>query len=110
MRGYDREQVDAQISQLQAALSKARGAVEQLDGKNLKLANELTEAQRQLREVDRPSYAGLGARIEQLLRLAEEQAVEMVAAAQSDADQTLAQARSRGARAAGQRRGGRRPS
>src|ERR1700712_142499 len=91
MRGYDREQVDEQIAAMQAALSKARGAVEQIDGQNAKLKNDLVEAQRQLREVDRPSYAGLGARIEQLLRLAEEQAVEMVAAAPSDADQTLAQ-------------------
>src|ERR1700753_970517 len=94
MRGYDREQVDLQINQLHAALSKARSAVEQMDGTHAQLQADLADAQRQLREVDRPSYAGLGARIEQLLRLAEEQAVEMVAAAQSDADQTLAQARS----------------
>src|SRR3954451_5899993 len=99
MRGYDREQVDEQIAAMQAALAKARDTVEQLDAQNRKMTNDMTEAQRQLREVDRPSYAGLGARIEQLLRLAEEQASDVVAAATKDAEDSLAQARVEAAQA-----------
>src|SRR5271154_3659509 len=58
---------------------------------------ELTEAQRQIQEQERPTYSGLGARIEQLLRLAEEQATELVQAARSEANEIKAAAKVDGA-------------
>src|SRR6201981_3285678 len=64
MRGYDQHQVDEYLKQNDIAMRQAReqaGALQQ----------ELNEAHRQLREQERPTYAGLGSRIEQLLRLAE---------------------------------------
>ncbi|MFN0284881.1 MAG: DivIVA domain-containing protein, partial [Kineosporiaceae bacterium] len=93
MRGYDPIQVDERISVLEAALRDARARVEEVDSRAMKLAGEVAEAHRQLREVERPSYSGLGARIEQLLRLAEEQASDVIAAATKDAEDMIAAAR-----------------
>src|SRR3954449_10230459 len=92
-RGYDKVQVDERLGALEAALRDARARVEEVDARAMKLAGEVAEAHRQLREVERPSYSGLGARIEQLLRLAEEQAGDVIAAASKDAEEALAQAR-----------------
>jgi vacuolar-type H+-ATPase subunit H len=73
--------------------------VEEVDARAMKLAGEVAEAHRQLREVERPSYSGLGSRIEQLLRLAEEQASDVIAAASKDAEEMLAQSRVEAAQA-----------
>src|ERR1700738_3250219 len=67
MRGYDPHQVDEHIRQL--ANEVRRHSEDAGAGRR-----ELTDAQRQIQEQERPTYSGLGARIEQLLRLAEEQA------------------------------------
>ena len=48
---------------------------------------------RQFHEQERPAYTGLGARIEQLLRLAEEQATEVVQTARSQANEIKAVAK-----------------
>src|SRR5271165_1432410 len=85
MRGYDRHQVDEHIRQIEAAVRQHREQVQAMQ-------RELSEAHRQLREQERPAYAGLGARIEQLLRLAEEQATELVQAARSEAHEIKATA------------------
>jgi DivIVA domain-containing protein len=71
MRGYDREQVDEHIRQIDAEVRQHREQAQAMQ-------RELSEARRQIHERDRPAYSGLGARIEQLLRLAEEQATEVV--------------------------------
>ena len=83
MRGYDRHQVDEHIRQIEAEVRTHR---EQTTG----LKRELSEAHRQIQEQERPTYSGLGARIEQLLRLAEEQATELVQAARSEANEIKA--------------------
>ena len=72
MRGYDRTQVDQKLEKLNRQLNDARREVASLDQRAMMLAGELAEAQKRLREADKPSYAGLGSRIEQLLRSAEE--------------------------------------
>src|SRR4029450_12898144 len=104
MRGYDRAQVDERMQALEAALRDARARVEEVDARALKLSGEVAEANRQLREGERPSYSGLGSRIEQLLRLAEEQASDVIAAATKEAEEAVAQARVGAAR---ERAGGR---
>src|SRR5882724_9348547 len=78
MRGYDRHQVDEHIRQIETDARQHRDAAQTM-------RRELTEAHRQIQEQERPTYSGLGARIEQLLRLAEEQATELVQAARVDA-------------------------
>ena len=71
MRGYDPHQVDEHIRSLGNEVRRHQETAEAA-------RRELMDAQRQIQENDRPTYAGLGARIEQLLRLAEEQATELV--------------------------------
>src|SRR5919206_565414 len=93
MWGYSASQPGEGLGVRNPALRDARARVEEVDARAMKLAGEVAEAHRQLREVERPSYSGLGARIEQLLRLAEEQASDVIAAATKDADESLAQAR-----------------
>src|SRR6266513_737377 len=78
MRGYDPHQVDEYLKQSELEMRQHREQAQALQ-------QELTEAHRQLREQERPTYAGLGSRIEQLLRLAEEQATEIVGEARSAA-------------------------
>jgi len=86
MRGYDRHQVDEHIRQIETEVRQHR---EQTQG----LRQQLTDAHRQIQEQERPTYSGLGARIEQLLRLAEEQATELVQAARSEANEIKAAAK-----------------
>ena len=85
MRGYDRTQVDGEVSRLQKQLEGARAQVAQLDERTLQISGELSEAQRQLREAERPTYSGLGTRIEQLMRSAEEQSSDVLAAIRKSA-------------------------
>ena len=86
MRGYDKAQVDERIHTLESALRDARVGMEEVDARASKLAAEVAEANRQLHQAERPSYQGLGSRIDQLLRLAEEQAGDVIGAASQDAD------------------------
>ena len=86
MRGYDRHQVDEHIRQIEAEVRTHRE-------QTTTLKRELSEAHRQIGEQERPTYSGLGARIEQLLRLAEEQATELVQAARSEANEIKAAAK-----------------
>ncbi|MEE2046622.1 cellulose-binding protein, partial [Nocardiopsis tropica] len=69
LRGYDRTQVTDYLDGL-------RNEVKQNSKQIEKFKAELTSKNRQLQERERPSYSGLGSRIEELLRLAEEQANE----------------------------------
>src|SRR5260370_23511616 len=86
MRGYDQHQVDEYLKQNDVEMGKA--------GEQAKaFQKELNEAHRQLREQERPTYAGLGSRIEQLLRLAEEQATEIVGESRSAANELQAAAK-----------------
>src|ERR1700752_3579195 len=77
MRGYDRHQVDEHIRQIEAEVRQYREQVQAM-------RRGLSEAHRQFREQERPAHTGLGARIEQLLLLGEEQATELVQTARSE--------------------------
>ena len=86
MRGYDQHQVDEYLNQSDAEMRQHRDQVQALQ-------QELSDAHRQLREQERPTYSGLGSRIEQLLRLAEEQATEIVGESRSAANELTAAAK-----------------
>ena len=90
MRGFDRVQVEQHVRQLEAALAQQRTRTKELDKQIVRLRQDLAEATTSLREVDQPSYSGLGARIEHLLRLAEEQASELVGQAEAEAREARA--------------------
>ena len=79
LRGFDRNQVQDYLDGLRNEVKEANSAAE-------KYKAELNSKQRQLQERERPTYSGLGSRIEELLRLAEEQANELVQGAQIDAN------------------------
>jgi hypothetical protein len=65
----------------------------QLDDQRLRaLQAELFGRCRLLQDAERASYQGLGSRIEQLLRLAEEQAAALIDAARAEAAQITAAA------------------
>ena len=66
------------LESLSRQLVEARNEVASLDHRAMTLAGQLAEAQRRLRESDKPAYAGLGSRIEQLLRNAEEQSASIL--------------------------------
>src|SRR5699024_12281827 len=93
MRGYERAAVDSELSTLKNSLHQARQQLEEVDGKAMQLSAELAEAHRQLREAERPTYSGLGSRIEQLMRPAEQESGEVVAQANARAADSLARAR-----------------
>src|ERR1700685_3159647 len=78
MRGYDPQQVDSHLEKIDSDVRTNKETAQPLQ-------RELAEAHKQLQEQERPTYSGLGSRIEQLLRLAEEQATELVQAARSEA-------------------------
>ena len=86
LRGYDRLQVDEHIEQLADLARQHRDQAQAL-------GRELSAAQRQLRECERPARAGVGLRVEQLLRLAEEQAAEILGEAKAAADELQAAAK-----------------
>src|SRR5262249_40434516 len=86
MRGYDQHQVDEYLKQLDGEMRQHREQVQALQ-------QELSDAHRQIREQERPTYSGLGSRIEQLLRLAEEQATEIVGESRSAANELTAAAK-----------------
>src|ERR1700685_2987833 len=86
MRGFDPHQVNEHLKQLDDQLRQRSD-----DFQALQL--ELTDAHRQPQKQERPTYAGLGSRIEQLLRLAEEQATEIVQEARSAANELNAAAK-----------------
>src|SRR5690625_7881816 len=95
MRGYDRAQVDHHIHALQRQLEEVREQVEALDSANMQISGELSEARAQLREAEKPSYAGLGSRIEQLLRSAEEQSSDVLGQANAQAKEIVDRAQAR---------------
>jgi hypothetical protein len=85
LRGYDRHQVDERIEQLEDQARQYRGQTHAL-------RRELSAVQCQLRERECASYAGLGAGVEELLRLAEEQATELLGKASAVAGELRAEA------------------
>ena len=88
-RGYDPAAVDERIHTLEESLTKAREHVWRLDQRTMTIEGQLSEAQRQLRETERPTYAGLGSRIEQLLRSAEEQSTEVLSRSNAQAREVV---------------------
>lgn len=100
-RGYDPVQVDEYLTRAQGIHAQA---VDEASAKTVevsKLASALEEARARITELEaQPAadtspvdYSGLGPRISQMLQLAEEEAAEMRAAAQAEADVILSQAR-----------------
>src|ERR1700742_108312 len=85
-RGYDRAQVDERISKLVSDRDSALARITALEKRIEELHLETQNAQAQVTDAE-PSYAGLGARVEKILRLAEEEAKDLREEARRAADQ-----------------------
>lgn len=85
-RGYERQQVDEHIAKLISERDAAGGRISSLEKRIEELHLETQNAQAQLDDKE-PSYAGLGARVEKILRLAEEEAKDLREEARLAAEQ-----------------------
>lgn len=99
LRGYDRRQVDEYLDRLEADLAAAHTERATLGARSQALDKQLAEqdrevqaARRQLVETAQPTYAGLGARVHQLLSIAEQEAADIRAKAEAAAVQIRGQA------------------
>jgi len=91
LRGYKRTEVDDAINALRAELIKSSTALKSA-------LEELKTAREQLAdlgagEAQAPSYAGLGGRLEAILRIAEEQSTRVISQADIDAERIIAHAK-----------------
>lgn len=92
LRGYDRTAVDDYVRSLEAAVVQTRRRAAGLEQQIATLQSELADLteKHQATEVD---YASLGGRASDILRLAEEQAREVLAQANTDAERVKELAR-----------------
>jgi cell division septum initiation protein DivIVA len=86
LRGYERKQVDQYLARISADRRAAAQRIGALERRVEELHVEFQDAQGQGGEAE-PSYAGLGARVEKILRLAEEEAQDLRAEALGLAEQ-----------------------
>jgi hypothetical protein len=91
--GYDPAHVDERVAAFQAALAQVQALVDEREHRVGRLVDELAQASRVLLEVEPPAYSGSGARVDHVVRMAQEQARDELAVATNEADQTLAAAR-----------------
>src|SRR6266516_5103772 len=71
---------------LEMQLGEARNRADELQGSVAPMQRQLEETRRQLEASANPSYAGLGDRAAQILRLAQDQASEALEEARREAD------------------------
>src|SRR6266702_2110708 len=85
-RGYDVAQTNERVTKLTAERDTAHSRVSALEKRIEELHLENQSVQAQLSDSE-PSYAGLGARVEKILRLAEEEAKDLREEARRAAEQ-----------------------
>ena len=86
MRGYNREEVDRAIKDLRRELISANSTNTEAQKEIKRLSAQVEELSSELDEVGSPTYSGLGHRLENTLRIAEEQATRLIAQADIDAE------------------------
>src|SRR5919197_1933926 len=86
-RGYDKQAVDDYVRALEMQLIEARNRADELQRSVAPMQHQLDETRRQLEASANPSYAGLGDRAAQILRLAQDQASEALEEARREADE-----------------------
>ena len=88
LRGYDRNEVNSYLGRFEAARREADTELERLRSQVDDLSERASTAEQRLQEVGQPTYAGLGGRVSELLRLAETQAARVRDQQQALADNT----------------------
>lgn len=93
LRGYKRSEVDTVINDLRRDLIQAskdrKNALEELKT----AADQLAAVEASSGETHAPTYAGLGARLESVLRIAEEQSTRLIGQADIDAERAISAAK-----------------
>lgn len=84
--GYAQDQVDAYVRTSESTIADLRGRATELE-------RQLRAQRRRTNESSDQPYARLGARVENLLRLAEDEAADIAARARRQYEQVLAEAR-----------------
>jgi len=99
LRGYERTQVDmfierlhSRIEELTEATSKAKTGTTDARDRIGELERKVAEQSKQLEERAQPTLSGLGSRVEQLFRLAEDQANEHRGESTREAEKLIAAA------------------
>jgi DivIVA domain-containing protein len=85
IRGYDPEEVDRFVQKLRRELLVAKTSLDEHVARISELESELEAKSRDLEELGRPTFAGLGSKLESTLRIAEEQSARLVSQAETDA-------------------------
>jgi len=92
LRGYDRNEVNSYLGRSEAARREADTELERLRSQVEDLGERASTAENRLQEVGEPTYAGLGGRVSELLRLAETQAAQIRSSAEDYAQKVVADA------------------
>jgi DivIVA domain-containing protein len=86
MRGYNREEVDNAIQDLRRELIKANSDKAESAKELKRLGAMVADLQAELDETGSPTYSGLGTKLENVLRVAEEQSTRLISQADIDAE------------------------
>ena len=86
LRGYRKDDVDAALGDLRRELIKANADRAEMAGNVKHLQTRLDDLQTELEEAGTPTYSGLGSKLEQTLRLAEQQSTLLISQADIDAE------------------------
>lgn len=92
LRGYDRNEVNSYLGRSEAVRRETDSELEKLRARVDDLGERASSAEARLQEVGQPTYAGLGGRVSELLRLAETQAAQIRSSADEYAQNVVADA------------------
>nr|BFF13531.1 hypothetical protein GCM10025699_48340 [Microbacterium flavescens] len=87
LRGYRKEEVDRALNDLRRELIKSNADRAEVASELGRMQVRLDDLQSELDEAGTPTYSGLGSKLEQTLRLAEQQATRLVSQADIDAEE-----------------------
>lgn len=93
LRGYKRSEVDEVLSDLRGELIKASRDRQRALDELTAVRRELDEIKASVEQGDNPSVAGLGGRLEAVLRIAEEQSTRIISQADIDAEMIIGSAK-----------------
>ena len=86
MRGYNRDEVDSAIQDLRRELIKANTDKAEATKEIKRLTATVEDLQAEIEETGSPTYSGLGSKLENILRVAEEQSTRLISQADIDAE------------------------
>ena len=93
-RGYDREEVDKTLQGLRRDLMQANTSSTEAKKEIKRLSTQIDDLNAEIEEVGSPTFSGLGTKLENTLRVAEEQSTRVIAQADIDAERLRASAAS----------------